>query len=207
MTHEPGEGARGAATRVAVYIDGFNLFYGLRTKGWRRYYWLDLQRLAERLLRPSQVLVTVRYFTAPVLPEPDDPGKPLRQQAYINALETLPGLSTHYGYFAPRPSGGYEEKMTDVNIAVELLHDAHTDLFDTAILVSGDSDLTSAITALRERYEKRVLVAFPPGRRSSVLREAAQGSVTIGRDKVRDSQFPDQIETAHAVLTRPTEWV
>ena len=28
--------------RVAVYVDGFNLYYGLRSKGWRRYYWLDL---------------------------------------------------------------------------------------------------------------------------------------------------------------------
>ena len=29
--------------RVAVYVDGFNLYYGLRSKGWRRYYWLDLR--------------------------------------------------------------------------------------------------------------------------------------------------------------------
>ena len=28
--------------RVAVYIDGFNLYYGLKSKGWSRYYWLDL---------------------------------------------------------------------------------------------------------------------------------------------------------------------
>ena len=28
--------------RVSVYVDGFNLYYGLRSRGWRRYYWLDL---------------------------------------------------------------------------------------------------------------------------------------------------------------------
>ena len=37
--------------RVAVYVDGFNLYYGLRSKGWRRYYWLDLHRLSEQSLR------------------------------------------------------------------------------------------------------------------------------------------------------------
>ena len=50
--------------RVRMYVDGFNLFYGLRARGWRRYYWLDLHRLAENLLRPGQRLDAVRYFTS-----------------------------------------------------------------------------------------------------------------------------------------------
>ena len=37
--------------------------------------------------------------------------------------------------------------MTDVNIAVELLCDAHADAFDTAILLSADGDLTGAVQA------------------------------------------------------------
>ena len=47
-------------TRVLVYVDGFNLYHGLRDKGWRRYYWLDARRLAERLLLADQTLVAVR---------------------------------------------------------------------------------------------------------------------------------------------------
>ena len=31
--------------RVNAYIDGFNLYFGLKSKGWRRYYWLDLRAL------------------------------------------------------------------------------------------------------------------------------------------------------------------
>ena len=196
-----------APTRVAVYIDGFNLFYGLRDRGWKRYYWLDLNLLGERLLRPGQVLVAVRYFTARVLPEPDDADKPIRQNTYLEALATLPDLSIHYGYFALRRGGGYEEKMTDVNIAVELLCDAQGDLFDTAILVSGDSDLTSAVQAVQERFGRRVIVAFPPGRRSAVLRRAAQGTVNVDRNAVRDSQLPNRISTtADVSLERPAEW-
>jgi hypothetical protein len=59
--------------RVAVYVDGRNLYYGLKSRGWRRYYWLDLRRLAENLLRPSQRLTAVRYFTARFEPQADDP--------------------------------------------------------------------------------------------------------------------------------------
>ena len=81
--------------RVAVYVDGFNLFYGLRSKGWRRYYWLDVHRLAENLLRPGQTLAAVRYFTARIFSDPRDPGKPARQNAYLDALATLPALNIH----------------------------------------------------------------------------------------------------------------
>ena len=141
---------------MAAYVDGFNLYYGLRSKGWRRYYWLDVRRLAENLLRPGQSLVAVRYFTARIRPQPDDPGKPVRQDTYLQALATLPDLHIHYGYYLAKDRrcsqcGAdlqiYEEKMTDVNMAVEMLGDAQDDAFDTAILVSADSDLAGPVYA------------------------------------------------------------
>ena len=206
-----------ATQRVAVYVDGFNLFYGLRSKGWRRYYWLDVHRLAENLLRPGQSLAGVRYFTARVFPDPEDPGKLERQNIYLEALGTIPGLTIHYGYFLSKTrrcpdcgetSQAYEEKMTDVNIAVELLRDAYGDLFDTAIVVSADSDLARPITAVTEQFsDKRVIVAFPPGRASKHLRSVTTVSLAIGRDKLRNSQLPESMvgQDAHA-LTRPTDW-
>ena len=203
--------------RVVVYVDGFNLYYGLRSRGWRRYYWLDLRRLSKKLLTPQQSLTAVRYFTARISSEPDDRDKPVRQNVYLEALATLPDLQVHYGYHVARkqrcPRCGatrqtYEEKMTDVNIAVELLGDAQDDVFDTAIVVSGDGDLASPVRAVEERYPgKRVIVAFPPGRHSAGLRSAAAGYFTIGRDMCRDSQFPDRVIKAGGhVLVRPQGW-
>ena len=52
---------------------------GIRSKGWRRYYWLDLSKLVGKLLRPGQQLVVVRYFTARVLPAAGDQEKSKRQ--------------------------------------------------------------------------------------------------------------------------------
>lgn len=203
--------------RVVVYVDGFNLYYGLRSKGWRRYYWLDLRSLSKNLLRPQQELSAVRYFTARVSPEPGDQDKPVRQNVYLEALATLTNLQIHYGYHVAKelrcPRCGairqtYEEKMTDVNIAVELLGDAQDDAFDTAIIISGDGDLASPVRAVAERYPgKRAIVAFPPGRHSAGLRRAATGYLTIGRDMCRESQFPDQIIKAGGyVLARPQGW-
>ena len=200
-----------------MYIDGFNLFYGMRDKRWRRYYWLDVYKLAENLLRPGQTLAAVRYFTARVYPDAGDPAKVARQNAYLEALGTISGLSIHYGHFLPRtrrcPNCGelsqtYEEKMTDVNIAVELVRDGHEDLFDAAIVVSADSDLSRPITAIRERFpNKRVIVAFPPNRFSSHLRQIADASFLMRRETLRDSQLPERIAKQDGiVLSRPSSW-
>jgi len=203
--------------RVIVYIDGFNLYYGLRSKGWRRYYWLDCERLARNLLKPNQRLGLVRYFTARISGSSGDPQKPKRQSVFLEALATLPNLTISYGHYLTKRQRCsscantweiHEEKMTDVNIAVALLEDALDDRFDTAILVSGDSDLTAPVEAIRRRYpKKRVVVAFPPDRHSAQLARAASATVTIGRTILKDSQLPDRVQKSDGyVLKRPSTW-
>ena len=203
--------------RVIVYVDGFNLYYGLRSRKWRRYYWLDLRRLAERLLLPGQRLETVHYFTTRIIGEPNNPGKTTRQNSYLEALGTLDDLEIHFGYFLPKERHchqcgatvrTYEEKMTDVNIAVQLLMDAHGDRFDTGMMVSADSDLAGPIRSVRNQYpRKRVVAAFPPNRASQVLRQTSTASFSIGRDALRDSQLPERvINSSGHVLQRPDRW-
>ncbi len=198
-----------------MYVDGFNLFYGMRARGWQRYYWLNIQSLAERLLRPHQSLEVVRYFTSRVFSHTADPGKAIRQTTYLEALETLSGVSIHYGYFQPKEvkcfdcGRTYEEKMTDVNISVALLNDAQDNRFDTALIVSADSDLVGPVQAVLNRYtSKRVVIAFPPKRTSFNMREVASASFIIGQDKLRRSQFPERVTRGDGfVLTRPSSWV
>ena len=203
--------------RVMVYVDGFNLYFGLRSKGWRRYYWVDLRRLAENLLRSEQTLIAVRYFSARISARPGRLDKRKRQVTYLEALETLPDLHIHFGHYLAKPQrcnacgatwDTHEEKMTDVNIAVELLGDAQDDSFDMAMILSGDSDLATAVQAVRRRYPaKRVVIAFPPARDSVQLRKVASGWFRIGRKTLKDSQFPDRVVKADGfVLKRPEEW-
>ena len=52
--------------RTTVYVDGYNLYYGLLRKS--RLKWLDLYALfKEHVLDDAAELVEVRYYTAPVL--------------------------------------------------------------------------------------------------------------------------------------------
>ena len=216
-TNFKGTQRKAAGERVIVYVDGFNLYYGLKSKGWQRYYWLDVRRLGENLLLPGQVLVAVRYFTARISPRLGSPSKSKRQATFLEALETRSDLHIYYGHYLAKERRCseceaewiiYEEKMTDVNIAVELLGDAQDDAFDTAIIISGDSDLTPPVRATLDRYpEKRVIVASPPSRHSSQLADAATAAFSIGRKKLKDSQFPDEVVKPDGfVLRRPTQW-
>ena len=201
--------------RVAAYVDGFNLYFGLRAKHGRKYLWLDLQALAERLLRPDQELERVTYFTARVRNEPD---AEQRQSAYLDALvSNSPLVTVLDGHFQEkhrrcRQCGAawtvQEEKQTDVNIAVALLEDAVRDRYDTALLISADSDLCPAIRAMKRlRPEKRVVAAFPPRRQSGDLRRAVDGYLAIGDDKIRQSQLPRAVVTATGItLHRPKHW-
>lgn len=206
-----------AAERVIVYIDGFNLYYGMRSKGWQRYYWLNVQQLAQHLLKPGQSLVRTKYFTSWVSSTPRDPDKNSRQSTYVEALETLTNVDIYYGHYLEKTVECFscgakwqvpEEKMTDVNIAVEMLVDAFQDQWDTALLISGDSDLTAPIRNIRRFFPaKRVVVAFPPDRHSVQLQKVAHAYFTIGRRNLAVSQFPDIVRKADGFkLTRPMEW-
>jgi len=203
--------------RVIAYVDGFNLYFGLKEAGYERYYWLNIRLLAEKLLMFNQELTFTKYFTARIT---DDPGKEKRQTTYIEALETLRDFNDfeiYYGHYRRDP---YEcphckriynvphEKMTDVNIATEMLLDAFNDRFDKALLISADSDLVPVIKIIRNKYaEKGIVVAFPPERYSVDLESAASSSLHINRAKFAQSRFPDTVRKADGfILQRPSEW-
>ena len=200
--------------RVIAYIDGFNLYFGLRSKGWQQYLWLNLQSLVHKLLKQNQTLVCTKYFTARVTSPPD---KHKRQTTFIEALETLSDFEIYYGKYQLNPvkcrNCGWQwqqpsEKKTDVNIAVEMLKDTYQDNFDVALLVSADSDLVPVIEAIREVFpEKRIIAAFPPGRSSKELANTANSCFTIGRARIAHSLFPEEVWKAEgSVLKCPPSW-
>src|SRR5690606_35973416 len=138
--------------RVVSYTDGFNLYFGLKSKGWKRYYWLDLSALSESLLIPGQELQSTHYFTSRLTPTSVNWADKQRQDTYLDALQARNNVFIHYGHYLKKTREcrqckanwpDYEEKMTDVNIAVQLLADAYDDKFDTAIIISADSDLVT----------------------------------------------------------------
>ena len=202
--------------RLIFYIDGFNLYFGLKSRKWRKYYWLDLQEMCARLIRPNQRLVKVRYFTARINQAAG--GKRRRQLTYLEAIETLPLVDIHYGTYLASPQTCFEcghtfikhsEKKSDVNIAVKLITDAMNDLYDSAVLISADSDLTPALDAIKAHFpKKRVLLFFPPKRSSLSLKNACHVYCgALNKTTISRSQLPEIVKsTSGYSLKRPDHW-
>ncbi len=207
-----------------VYIDGLNLYYGaLRNRPGLK--WLNPLAMLERII-PGQRITHIRYFSAPVMRNPADPDAPARQAVYFRALRTIPSLSIHEGRMAVRTKTGvvlprssppqvatlevFEEKRTDVNIASHLLMDAFENRYDTAVIVSNDSDLTTPIEMAVNRLGKTVVTVNPyrAARQSSELRHAASRAIPqINASVLRASQFPSTLTDARGSFTRPRSWV
>jgi uncharacterized LabA/DUF88 family protein len=205
--------------RTAIYIDGFNLYYGC-LKG-SNFKWLDLKTLFTILLQPHNQIVAINYFTARVKAKPNDASAPQRQQAYIRALENyIPEINVRYGHFLqnttrmananPPPNTveviKTEEKGSDVNLAVHLLNDAWLDSFDCAVVVSNDSDMAESMSLIRRFHPKKTLGLITPGHKktSQQLKEHAHFVKTIRNGALRASQLPDTIPGT--TIRKPADW-
>jgi uncharacterized LabA/DUF88 family protein len=199
--------------RIIVYVDGFNLYFGMVEAGIENSKWLNIKSLIESFLTQNQELIEIKYFTSRIT---HHPSKQKRQATYLEALETT-GVNLIYGLYKAKEiechNCGHNwaisnEKMTDVNIATHLLLDAFNDKFDTAILISGDSDLVPPIKAVHSQFHtKAVSVFFPPERHNITVAGAAKGSQIIGKKKIKDNQFPLTVTKKDGyVLIKPENW-
>ena len=206
--------------KTFIYIDGFNLDYGSVKD--TPYKWLNIHRMCELLL-PNDQIVGLKYFTAKIISRPNDPLKHIRQQVFLRALRTLSNLEIIYGHYSehrkwmrlvnPQPGQSKyaeviktEEKGSDVNIAVNLLHDGYQGKYELAVLVTNDSDLLSAIQIVQNDLGLKVGILNPQKHPSRVLKDEALFIKKIRPGVLRKSQFADPLSDAKGSFYKPKEW-
>jgi uncharacterized LabA/DUF88 family protein len=198
--------------RYRFYIDGFNVYYSLNNRRFRKYKWLDYRKLAQTIIGTNDSVSGILYFTTFVNWKPDSV---IRHKQYIKVLRST-GVEVVFGRFLRKKirchvCGKYyhtrEEKQTDVNIALHLVSDAINDLYDCAVIISGDTDLIPIIeTVHRLSPEKEVGVLFPLRRYNNSLEKAADFASTIREKMLARCQFPQQVKCGNTVITRPDSW-
>jgi NYN domain len=204
--------------RAYVYIDGFNLYYGALKR--TPYKWLDLGQLCRQML-PNDTIESIQYFTARVSARPYNLSAPLDQQAYLRALRTVPNLSITFGHFLTHSvrmvvTGSNpmqkvfvdktEEKGSDVNLAAHLLRDSFLRKFETAVLVTNDSDLAEPVRIVRHDIGLPVGILNPHQRHSVVLKNLATFVKRIRQADLIASQFPAVIADAKGEIRKPAGW-
>lgn len=215
--------------RTLVYIDGYNLYYGVLRRS--SYKWLDIYRLfSERLLQPETELLAIHYYTAPVLGSLcDDPVSPQRQRQYLQALRKLypAQIQVTEGKLIkgeavlrlvkPIPDLPHldkvkvitlTEKKTDVNIATDMLVSAFSGDCEQIVLCSNDSDMEGALKAIRQHCPAiRLGLIAPTGSERHIshdLKNQVHWVKTIHFDDLSAAQLPEKIP--HTSIRKPSKW-
>lgn len=98
-----------------------------------------------------------------------------------------------------------EEKGSDVNLAAHLLNDAWKDLYDAAVVISNDTDLTEPIRMVTQEREKIVFLVCP-GRWTAAPKLARVSTYVrhIHRQMLATSQLHDPIP--NTTIRKPATW-
>ncbi len=129
--------------RVCIYIDGSNLYHGLKGNFQRTD--LNFEKLINWLV-DGRKLIRTYYYNASI-PVKDNPDRAKRQQKFLAGLSKIPYLDIRLGRLEPR-GNTFVEKGVDIAIAVDMLSMAFNNVYDTAILVSSDGDFVKAVKAV-----------------------------------------------------------
>lgn len=147
--------------KVAVYIDGGNFYKKLKEPeiDFPRGKIFDYVKFAE-YLADKRMLVSKRYYVG-VVRNTDDTPKSIamvrHQQKFLTGLENT-GFTVKRGRIVY--DNNIREKGVDVKIATDLLIGAVNNLYDTAIIVSSDTDLIPAIEYLKFKKKRIEYVGF-----------------------------------------------
>ena len=212
--------------RTAFLIDGFNLYHSVKNashdlhlagKGTR---WLDISSMCNSFLHAignNAQTTEIYYFSA--LAKHIEAFKPdvvARHKNYIRCLEAT-GITVELSRFKKKrilcdhcnqTIKRHEEKETDVAIAVKLLEILVLDLCDTAVLVTGDTDVVPAVkTAQRLFPNKDIAFLLPYKRHNSELASLVTKHFEIKKETYEKHQFPDPFVTKKGKqIIKPASW-
>jgi uncharacterized LabA/DUF88 family protein len=135
--------------RIMIFIDGSNLFWSCRRHPDKEGYKVDVIQLIEKLT-DGRRLIRPYYYTGIGVP-------PSEGQVKFHHKLSYQGVSVVSRPLRKRDDD-WTEKGVDVALVTDLLAMAFRNVYDTAIIVSGDKDFENAIDEVK-RLGKRVEVA------------------------------------------------
>jgi len=161
--------------RIAIFIDGSNLYYSLKNLKISR---IDFQKLFKLLIKDN-LLISAFYYNAP-LNIKVNPKTYWEQQKFFNELRKIPNFKVILCKLRKhkRKDGNYvfDVKGDDVHLAVDLVSGAYENLYDTAIIVSGDEDFVPAIKKA-QKLGKKIINAYFKSSSSASLKKTCDNFI------------------------------
>lgn len=133
--------------RRILFIDGSNLYGGMTAllPAGSYFDFADLAAIIQRLL-PVQEIQFYGTYMRDSLEKPVDQRLLVHaQKAFFDSAKNTEAVMFHEGHFC----GSGKEKGVDVRLAVDMVYGAAHGLFDEAVIMTGDADLTYAVEVTR----------------------------------------------------------
>ncbi len=181
-----------APPRVAIFIDGSNLYHSL-TENCKRYD-VDFGAFAAKLIGDRQLFRT--YYYNVLRDQERNPQAYQDQQRFLNALGNTPYLEVRLGTSKMRGDVSVE-KGVDIMIATDMLRMAWRDTYDVAVLVTGDGDFAYAAQAVKDLGKHVQIAAF----QANLALELAH--VADEREVLTPGYFDDLWSRRRGAETRP----
>ena len=207
--------------RVIFLIDGFNLYHSIiaiKKVHNVTVKWLNIHSLCQSCLHiiGSKATIEKIYYFSAYAYHLNDPDIIQRHSDYIECLKST-GIEPILGRFKTRDINcslcrrwfiKHEEKETDIAIAAKLLEVLAKGKCDTAVLVTGDTDLIPAIKTANLLYPNcNVLCAFPFRRKNEELKAVAPNSFKLHLNRYINNQFLNPVNLPNGqVIYKPASW-
>ena len=162
--------------RVAIFIDGSNLYHALKNN-FRRHD-LNFSEFANKLCGSRRLFRTYYYN---VLQDPTQRPDGFReQQEFLDILRKTPYLEVRLGS-TKIAQGVPVEKGIDIMLATDLLYFAWNNFYEVAVVVSGDSDFAYALQAVKNMGKHAEVAYFERGASKDLL-NIADNRYLLNRD-------------------------
>lgn len=101
----------------------------------------------------------------------------------------------------------YEEKKTDVNMAIHIVADGLSDEYDIAYILSGDSDIVPAIEMVKKlKPEKQFVSVYLSNTKGRNMKQKTDSHILLKEEDVAGALLPDQIILKSMIIERPEDW-
>jgi len=163
--------------RVSIFIDGSNLYHSLKMLGIKE---IKFPELINILIK-DRTLVNVFYYNAP-LDISINAKKYWQQQKFFDMLRKIPKFKVTLCKMRKHKlkdgSHYFDVKGDDVRLTLDMISGAFKDLYDTAIIVSGDEDFFHLVKYVQE-LGKEVENAFFKATSSNALKKVCNKSLNL----------------------------
>lgn len=156
-----------ALEKVCVFIDGSNFYFSLKRNN--RPTRVDYYQLSLALAGPDRQLYRTFYYNASY-DKNHFPDKAKTQMTFLDSLDRTPFLELRLGRLVPNPTTGATEKGVDVLMASDMVYQAFRGYFDTAVVVTENSDFTDVIEQVKNAGKHVEIANFTDGQTRDLIR-------------------------------------